>query len=93
MLQQQSGCFRNALERVCFPGSGLYACYGNIYCQVLQEDETYDSGKGVEQIGVVFGSGGLKHCGFTGLSDEDAAGTKGDNGQVSVTKLVTYSRG
>ena len=28
-------------------------------------------GKGVRQIGVVFGSGGLKHCGCTGLSAED----------------------
>ena len=71
MLQQQSGCLRNAPVKVCFPGSGPYACYGNLSCQVVQEDETYDSGKGVRQIGVVFKSGGLKHCGFTGLSAED----------------------
>ena len=72
VLQQQSGCLRNAPVAVCFPGSGPYAFYGNLYCQVVQEDETYDSGKGVRQVGVVFGSGLWKHCGFTGLSDEDA---------------------
>ena len=71
MLQQQSGCLRNAPVSVCFPGSGLYACCDNLHCQLVQEDETYDSGQGVRQVGVVFESGGLKHCGFTGLSAED----------------------
>ena len=65
-----------------------------MYCQLVQEDETYDSGKGVRQVGVVFRSGGLKHCGFTGLGAEDLRSWyRGDVGQVSITKLGTYPRG
>ena len=71
ILQNQSVCIRNAPEKVCFPGSGLDAGCDIVECQMVQEDETYDSRKGVEQIGVVFESEGLKQCGFTRLRAED----------------------